>query len=185
MSCFYRELRNANVCAEVQGTPINSMRDVVCLPKPLSASFVWKKAFVFSFVGKNSTLPTTHYVSHIWRSFSTKSFVGSNGFLFSCIGKFLFESRASSWWTKLFSGKPLANRIENQGFSEGKCHFVAVLWPTVLFLVSQYRLAAAICIVCSIQSLADISQFYFTIFQIHDFPQFFDRKVLCKLWILK
>ena len=159
-----------------------SMHDVVCFPQPFAASFVWKKSFLFSFVETNSTLLTAQYVSHIWRSFSTNAFVGSIDFLLSFIGKVLFEICAIFWWTENFAGVLLAKLFENQGFLEGKCHFVAVLRPTVFFLVSRYRLADVICIVCSIQSFADISQFYFTIFQIHDFPQFFDRKILCKIW---
>ena len=33
VSCFYSGLGNANVCAEVEGTPINSMLDLVCFRK--------------------------------------------------------------------------------------------------------------------------------------------------------
>ena len=62
---------------------------------------VGKKSLVFNFVETDSTLTTAHYVSHTWRSFSTKAFVGSNGFLLSWIGKVLFESCANFWWTKL------------------------------------------------------------------------------------
>ena len=90
-SCFYSELGNANVCAEVEGTPINSMRDVVCLPKLFSASFGWKKEFVFSFVGTNSTLPAAHRASHIWRCFSKNTFLRSIGFLLCWSDKFVFD----------------------------------------------------------------------------------------------
>ena len=138
----------------------NQHSTVVFLPKHFSASFGWKKAFVFMVVETNSTLTTAHYVSQIWRSFSKKSFVGSNGFLRSCVGKVLFESCANVWWTNFFAGEFLAKLFGNEGFSEGKCHSVTIVWPIILYLASHYQLVDIICIFRSIPLSADVFWFF-------------------------
>ena len=160
-SCFYSELRKADVCAEVEHQPIQWPAVVIWFCQnvfqPVS---VEKKAFVFIFVQANSTLTTARYVSHFWRSFSTKAVVGSNGFLRSCLGKVLFESCAHFWWLKIFGSELLAKLNENQVSSEGECHFVAILWRVILYLASHYHLADVKCIVSSIPYLADIFWFF-------------------------
>ena len=128
--------------------------------KTFSAGFVWKKAFVFSSVETNSTLPTAHFVSHIWRSFSTKAFVGSNGFLLSCVGKVLLKGCANVWWTNFFAGEFLGKLFENEGFSEGKCLSVTIVWPIILYLAYHYQLLDVICIFISIPLSADIFWFF-------------------------
>ena len=137
----------------------NQHSTVVFLPKHFSASFGWKKAFVFMVAETNSTLTTAHYVSQIWRSFSAKAFVGSNGFLLGCVGKVLFESCVNVWWTNFFAGE-LLKLFEKEGFSECKCHSVTIVWPIILYLASHYQLADVICILRSIPLAADIFWFF-------------------------
>ena len=54
----------------------------------------------------------------------------------------------------------LANLFENEGFSEGKCHSVTIVWSIILYLASHYQLADVICNLRSIPLAADIFWFF-------------------------
>ena len=118
-SCFQSELRKNNVFAEVEGSPINSMHDVLCLSKPFSASFVWNKAFVFTFVGTDSlithsslcftnwTLNFCKSICWIQRLFAWLCWQGPIWKLRECLVDKLFRRRASEtiWKRRFFGGQ--------------------------------------------------------------------------------